>query len=498
VNWRLFLLLISLILLHCSAVAQINQDSIAATVMQELTSQTSHAGAVKFYKKHLPLFRNDPDLFSDVIEYFLKHNLSKAAGEVLKRSPFLHSQHDEQALYYYYLGVTHMLSRRGWPNFKRAERSLDQAVVEIKRAPVPDYGFFSDLENARGYLSITARGESTDEEKDLVCIVRPEFMYMAVDHFRDAIIYNPNNQTAKKNLDTLIQKLREADLPIPSNKYERNVPMNTSISLDSVNADSLNDNSLIPVLNYGLLPNNYLLILSELQAYDEILLVLDLSGSMDDPVGWGMEASKFRVAQQLSIYVASKLRSNVFLGAVSVGKECDTSDLVLNYPIASVSRQELTTKIDAIRPYGHTPLNKRLRMTQNMFSAKQNKKLVFLLSDGMDTCGETSDLCRTAAVLAANGIDLMVFSFIFEELDTESRNAYSVYNCMVHPSKGKVLTVAQDGGVEDNVKYVPVSKNILVLPQMDTSYLWRNNPGLYQFDIKNVEPPAEKIIKFKN
>ena len=495
-NWRQLLVLVLLVLIKISALAQINQDSIAAIVMQELKTQTTYTGAVKFYKKHLPLFRNDPDLFADVIEYMFKNNLGKAAGKVLKNSPFLHNQHSAQALYYYYLGISEMLDKRGWPNFKQAERSLNQAVVEIKRAAIPDYGFFSDLENTRGYLSITARGKSTDEEKDLVCIIRPEFMYMAIDHFRDALIYNPNNQIAKKNLDTLIYKLRKADLPIPENSYERNVPEKISIRLDSINIDSINDTSLIPVLNYGLLPDNYLLILGELQMYDEIILVLDLSGSMDDPVGWSNEASKFRVAQQLSIYIASKLRSNVFLGAVSVGKECDTTNMVLNYPIARVSRQALTTKIDAIRPFGHTPLNKRLRMTQNMFSSKQNKKLVFLLSDGMDTCGETSDLCRTAAVLAANGIDLMVFSFIYEELDTESRNAYSVYNCMVHPSKGKVLKVNQDGGVEDNVKYIPVSNNILELPQMDTSYLWTNNPGLYQFDIKNVEPPPAKIIKF--
>ena len=74
-------------------------------------------------------------------------------------------------------------------------------------------------------------------------------------------------------------------------------------------------------------------------------------------------------------------------------------------------------QIDAIRPYGPTPLNKRLRMTKDMFSIRKNKKLVFLLSDGMDTCNEINELCATAAMLASNGIDLSIFSFIYETLD---------------------------------------------------------------------------------
>ncbi|MDH3651593.1 MAG: VWA domain-containing protein, partial [Saprospiraceae bacterium] len=421
-----------------------------------------------------------------------------AAIEALKTNPFLRSQHNEQALYHYYLGVSQMVSKRGWPAFKQAEKSMNLAAAELRRSFSPDYGFFSDLENARGYLSITARGLSTDEEKDLVCIIRTEFIYMAINHFREALIYNPDNEIAQGNLDTLLAKLREADIPIPPNPYQQNFLLNSSISLDSVNIDSINDVSLIPILDYSLLPKNYQVILSELHAYDEIVLVMDLSGSMDDPVGWSAEASKFKVAQQLALYITLNLRANVFLGAISVGQQCDRTSMVMHYPVASVSRQELSIQVDAIRPYGHTPLNQRLLMTKEMFSSRQNRKLVFLLSDGMDTCGEIPDLCGTAAILASHGIDLSVFSFIYESLDEESRSAYSIYNCMVNPSEGKIYKITEDGGVRDKIDYIPVSNNILTLPVMDTSYLWKNNQGLYQFDIEGVEPPIERIMKLED
>jgi hypothetical protein len=136
-------------------------------------------------------------------------------------------------------------------------------------------------------------------------------------------------------------------------------------------------------------------------------------------------------------------------------------------------------------------------MTKDMFSARRNKKLVFLLSDGMDTCGEIPDLCGTAAMLAAYGIDLSVFSFIYESLDSESRSAYAIYNCMVNPTVGKIYKITEDGGVDDEIDYVPVSNNILTIPPMDTSILWSNHQKLWQFTIENIEPPIEKILKLE-
>ncbi|NND33312.1 MAG: VWA domain-containing protein, partial [Saprospiraceae bacterium] len=445
---------------------------------------------------HHHYVRYDDLLFDTTMYYLLSADRVDIAGHLLKRNPFLMSQHNQQALYFYYLGICQMLDPRGWPNFKQAEQSLNRAVSEMKRSFTPDYGFFSDVENARGYLSITARGQSTNEEKELVCIVRHEFIKMAIYHFREALIYNPENEFAQRNLDTLLSKLHQAGLPIPVHQYAQNSIINSVISFDSLNIDSLNNTSRLPLLDYSLLPKNYQIILTEISRYDEIILVLDLSGSMDDPVGWSVEASKFAVAQQLALYICLQLRANVFLGAISVGRECDTTSMVLNHAVASISREEITMKIDAIRPYGHTPLNKRLRMTKNMFSARQNRKLVFLLSDGMDTCNEIPDLCGTAAMLAAHGIDLSIFSFIYETLDPESRSAYSVYNCMVAPSEGTIYKITEDGGLQDKIEYEPVSNNTLILPALDTSHLWANNRGLYQFPIEGVVPPVEKIIQF--
>jgi hypothetical protein len=486
--------------LSTSVLAQPHQlDSTAANIFHQIKQAASSNNKQKIedlYRQHHHYVRYDDLLFDTTMYYLLSIGQTDIVGHLLKRNPFLMSQHNQQAHYFYYLGICQMLDRRGWPNFKQAEKSLNTAVSEMRRSYTPDYGFFSDVENARGYLSITARGESTDKNKDLVCIVRHEFIKMAIYHFREALIYNPDNEYAQRNLDTLLVKLQQAGLPIPSHQYARKTSINSSISFDSLNIDSLNNTSNLPVLYYSLLPKNYELILTEISRYDEIILVIDLSGSMDDPVGWSVEASKFKVAQQLALYIAINLRINVFLGALSVGQKCDTTSMVLHHQIASISREEITMKIDAIRPYGHTPLNKRLRLTKDMFSSRPNKKLVFLLSDGMDTCNEIPNLCGTAAMLASQDIDLSIFSFIYESLDPETRSAYSIYNCMVAPSEGTIYRITEDGGLQDEIDYVPVSNNTLVLPMLDTSELWANNPCLYQFPIQGVVPPVEQILKF--
>jgi len=499
-NWRIHIITTAIALwtiLPLSIAQEESVDSIiVAGIFEELISETNAKGAVKLYKENINLIRYHIDLFDDYINYLLSANQSETAIEILKTNPFLMSQHNERALYFYYLGVCQMLDEKGWPYFKQAERSLNTANMELRRSTSPDYGFFSDIENARGYLSIVARGLSMSPEQQPVCLVRWEYIYLAIEHYREALIYNPENEFAQQNLDTLLNKLEKAGIDIPPNNYELNIVPNLSVSLDSVDIDSLNDVSSIPVLDYSLLPRNHQLILRELHAYEEIILLIDLSGSMDDPVAWSNENSKFRIAQQLGIFIAMNLRPNVFLGTITVGRECDNVSMALNYPIASVSRAELAIQIDNVRPHGPTPLNRRLRMTKDMFSAKRNKKLVFLLSDGMDTCGEIPDLCGAAAMLASHGIDLSIFSFIYEAFDAESRSAYAIYQCMVRPSEGKIYKISEDGGVDDQIDYVPVSNNILLLPSMDTSVLWSNNPVLFQFVIENVEPPVDKIIRF--
>ncbi len=473
-------------------------DSISQSVFHRLIKEAQakrHQNVVDFFMDHKMAFRHDINLFDQSINYLLETDQVSTAAEVLKRNPFVMSQHNEQALFHYYTAITQILSKRGWPDFKVAEKTLNAAALFMQRSFSPDYGFFSDIENARGYLSITARGLSTNRgAKDPVCIVRHEFIKMAIHHFRQALMYNPENEYAQRNLDTLYAKLTMAGLPIPADPYEQNILAGKQIAFDSLNVDSLNSTTLLPELDYDLLPHNYRLILSELSQYDEIILCIDFSGSMEDPVGWAAETSKFHIAQQLALYIAMHMRSQVFIGAISVGQDCDVTSMILDHPIATVSRRELMVQIDHARPYGHTPLNRRLQLTKTMFSARRNRKLVFLLSDGMDTCKEIPDLCGTAASLASHGIDLSVFSFINETLDEESRSAYSIYHCMVTPSEGKIYKITELGGVEDDIDYVPVSNNTLVLPPMDSSILWNNNQHLFQFNIEGVEPPLRAIL----
>ena len=89
-------------------------------------------------------------------------------------------------------------------------------------------------------------------------------------------MYNPENEIAQQNLDTLMDKLKMVGLPITPYPYVQNMIIGLSIAFDSLNLDSLHNTSILPVLDYTLLPNNYQLIMSELSQYNEIIL---MSGS---------------------------------------------------------------------------------------------------------------------------------------------------------------------------------------------------------------------------
>jgi len=142
-------------------------------------------------------------------------------------------------------------------------------------------------------------------------------------------------------------------------------------------------------------------------------------------------------------------------------------------------------------PYGMTPLNQRLLMTPSMYSRKKNKKTVFLLSDGMDSCDESLDLCGTSSYLNDQGIDFNVFSFILETEDNLSIYAYEIYKCLVQQSNGKLFHVDKKGDIQETEIEKLKGELKLVLPHFVKSHAWRGYDNLYQFDINSMFDHAE-------
>jgi hypothetical protein len=112
-------------------------DSASLVLLTRIKTEATRnhtKNVVRLFRENLQTVRYDGQFFHQAISFLLQNGYGHMAGEVLKTNPFLMSQHNEQGLYHYYLGVTQMLDKRGWPNYKQAEKSLNQAALELRRS----------------------------------------------------------------------------------------------------------------------------------------------------------------------------------------------------------------------------------------------------------------------------------------------------------------------------------------------------------------------------
>jgi len=359
----------------------------------------------------------------------------------------------------------------------------------MNQAKVKDLELWSDILNAIGYTSITGRGLSKyNNNSDPFCIQHLDYFKVAYPYFVWSLKYNSENEAAIANRDTLLNIFQELNINEPIVDYHQMPDPDTLsvISLDSIDLKKINERDSI-IYDAKLLPENYQRILNLLNLYDEIVLVLDFSGSMKESTIWSDGVSKFSIMHNLAKYLVKNIKEKSVLGVISVGNTCNPADgIFIMSGIAQKSRVELINDLSVLSPLGSTPLNKRLKMTPYLFSGKNNKKTVFLISDGMDVCDQPFDVCGTASFLNDHDIDFSLFSYILESEEDLSRYAYEIYECMVQKSKGKIFHVDEKGAIQE--KEIDKLKNELklILPRMVKSTAWKGHDRLYQFDINSI------------
>lgn len=144
--------------------------------------------------------------------------------------------------------------------------------------------------------------------------------------------------------------------------------------------------------------------------YGRVLLVLDSSGSMEEPAAGGQ--SKIEAAKEALGRVVDDLPGTADVGLRVFGSEvfsrdqpgaCTDSQLVV--PPGADNRDELRAAIAAYRPFGETPIAHALTEAAGDLGDGGTRSIV-LVSDGVATC--EPDPCEVAADLAEAGIDLRV------------------------------------------------------------------------------------------
>ncbi len=146
-----------------------------------------------------------------------------------------------------------------------------------------------------------------------------------------------------------------------------------------------------------------------------IEVILDASGSMAAQING---RTKYQIAleslaafvEQLPAHVNLGLRVYGHLGGNSEEQKsfsCDSSNLI--YPFAKLDREGFLRAVNSVKPTGWTALGlslQRAREDFNRFDQANSTNLVYLLTDGEETCG--GNPAQAAAALNTSGIGAIV------------------------------------------------------------------------------------------
>ncbi len=135
-------------------------------------------------------------------------------------------------------------------------------------------------------------------------------------------------------------------------------------------------------------------------APDALLIILDSSSSMEETVDGSI---KMDIAKEILQEMVADLPDRLRVGLRIFGG-CEHSRLLR--PIEPLDRAALQAQIAQVMAWGATPIAYTLEQAKGDFAGLSGRKLIILVSDGMETCG--GDPVAAAEALIATGYDLRI------------------------------------------------------------------------------------------
>lgn len=475
---------------------QEDKDSIAVLYIikaEKFASNGKHKKASKMYDQAYEIAGNSAYIKQKCVEYHLSRKNYKKAANFINLSELANHQYNEKAIAHYYKGLILMMD--GWYGKHAAHQSFMAANNELKRSPNPDVKLWSQILNACGYTNIVARQHSRKDDSADFCLVHPREMALSYPYFYYALEYDPDNESAKSNMDSLVSKLQRIHYPLPDLKgFLPTMKSLPQVAFNKATLDSIDMKSEFSSLIFSNLPKNIETVVKYLNEYDEVVFVMDYSSSMTLSVNYNEFISRDAVIKELSQAILFRVDPMTMISAVTVSGMCYTAP-IFSYQIGAASRSKIALSIVNTQAIGMTPLNRIIKTSPFLFSGKDVKRAVLLFSDGMDSCGEALDLCSTAALLNAYKIDFSVFSFLLEGVDEYE---YALFECMTSHSKGKVFQTSTSGQIEEAFVDEEDKKVEMVLPYIEMSNIYPSHEFLFQFDVRPFLKKSEVTIKLSN
>lgn len=151
---------------------------------------------------------------------------------------------------------------------------------------------------------------------------------------------------------------------------------------------------------------------------EEIMLVLDLSGSM-----WGQieGKTKIEIARDALKGLVATWSDNRRAGLIVYGHRTkgDCGDIEEIIPPGPLDKEQLSRVVDKLTPKGMTPLSAAVKQAAQALKFSEKKATVVLISDGVETCN--LDPCQVGSELEKLGVDFTAHVIGFDVTKTEDQ-----------------------------------------------------------------------------
>ena len=141
------------------------------------------------------------------------------------------------------------------------------------------------------------------------------------------------------------------------------------------------------------------------QVKSSMLLLIDASGSMDDPIGSGNPQVKIEAAKQAAIAALGRAAKSGSVEVAVLAFSGDCQNPVPRYQDFTRDVGRLTQFIGSLQPGGGTPMAEALlfanRYMHTNGDSKAATRMIMLLADGQNDCGDVS---QAMATLQSSGI----------------------------------------------------------------------------------------------
>ena len=290
--------------------------------------------------------------------------------------------------------------------------------------------------NAAGYATVLNQGKGAHNRGD----IRPHYhvhtrdMLRALEYFEQALHINGSNAAAWYNYRLICDSLQiEPKIPFDSNGvfddlYSASIPSLTELP-----------QSILSAFNF--------------EEFNEVLLMLDNSGSMVQESVQCQDTTRFSIMKETALELVMRMPDSINVGIGTIGGDCPDPPR-LWHRVGELSERDMRYAIEFLVPDGTTPLLTMMEQSPELFSGQpRTRKTIFLVSDGANVCSAGGlDICEWVEKLASRNITIHILTFL--NASFSNTEAFAEYTCLADKTNGNILYLDD---LNCNVRYHPTT-----------------------------------------